>query len=146
MKRGKLSKRNSADRMLVLDVRDATEYKLGHPEGAFHFPYPRIYLGCVNDARPDDGGGCSEGTVSAVTQDPEDLYLMVEDKFRHGDQRMATLCRTGFRRVLAANLLSNPEQVICGSKYAADPDEDAACQAEYAGRGYTRGSNTEPQV
>ena len=93
VKKGKWTDRS--DKMVILDVRDATEYKLGHPEGAYHFPYPRIYRECVNDARPEDGGGCTDGTVMSYSQDPEDLFLMIEDKFPDKSQRMATLCRTG---------------------------------------------------
>ncbi|MDO4970279.1 MAG: rhodanese-like domain-containing protein, partial [Comamonadaceae bacterium] len=36
----------ASQRMALLDVRDATEYRMGHPEGAFHVPYPRIYRQC----------------------------------------------------------------------------------------------------
>jgi rhodanese-related sulfurtransferase len=133
------------DRLIILDVRDATEYKLGHPRGAYHMPYPRIYRECVNDTRPEDGGGCTEGTVQSYNQDPEDLFDMVEQKFPIKDQRLATLCRTGYRSVLAANILSKPEKVICDLKHTADgepvqPDYDN-CVVEYAGRGYTQVSN-----
>jgi rhodanese-related sulfurtransferase len=139
VKRGKWS--DSSDELTILDVRDATEYKLGHPEGAYHFPYPRIYRECVNDTRPEDGGGCNEGTVSQVRQDPEDLFLMVEETFPDKSQRLATLCRTGFRSVLAANILAKPEQYMCDLKYSDDEAALLACQTEYAGRGYTRVSN-----
>ena len=139
VKKGKWTERS--DKLIILDVRDATEYKLGHPEGAYHFPYPRIYRECVNDARPEDGGGCSEGTVQSYSQDPEDLFNMVEEKFPNKSQRLATLCRTGFRSVLAANILAKPEKVMCDLKYSDDSDALAQCQSEYAGRGYTRVSN-----
>jgi rhodanese-related sulfurtransferase len=137
VKKGKWTDRS--DKLIILDVRDATEYKRGHPEGAYHFPYPRIYRECVNNTRPEDGGGCNEGTVESIGQDPEDLFLMVEEKFPGKSQRFATLCRTGFRSVLVANILSKPEVYMCELKY-----EDAAltqCQNEYADRGYTRVSN-----
>ena len=139
VKKGKWTDRS--DKLIILDVRDATEYKLGHPEGAYHFPYPRIYRECVNDARPEDGGGCSEGTVKSYLQDPEDLFKMVEEKFPDKSQRFATLCRTGFRSVLAANILSKPEKYMCDLKYSDDEAALMACQTEYAGRGYTRVSN-----
>lgn len=136
-------KKKKSKKLIILDVRDATEYKTGHPEGAYHFPYPRIYRECVNDARPEDGGGCTDGTVpeSTVLQDPEDLFLMVEHKFPNKSQRFATLCRTGFRSVLAANILSKPEVVICDLNYSSDLDAYANCQAEYDGRGYDYVSN-----
>lgn len=139
VKQGKWTDRS--DELIILDVRDATEYKLGHPEGAYHFPYPRIYRKCVNDTRPEDGGGCNEGTEYSVAQDPEDLFLMVEKKFPNKSQRFATLCRTGFRSVLAANILSKPEKYMCDLKYSDDDAALMACQTEYAGRGYTRVSN-----
>lgn len=133
--------------LTILDVRDATEYKLGHPKGAYHFPYPRIYRQCVNDTRPEDGGGCSEGTIQSFAQDPEDLFNMVEDKFPNKYRRFATLCRTGFRSVLAANILSKPEEVICDLKHTdqttGDPIEPgySECVAVYTGRGYKNISN-----
>ena len=139
VKKGKLTDRS--DKLIILDVRDATEYKLGHPEGAYHFPYPRIYRECVNDDRPEDGGGCNQGTVQSYSQDPEDLFKMVEEKFPNKSQRLATLCRTGFRSVLAANILSKPEEVICDLKYSGVPADFAQCQSEYEGRGYNRVSN-----
>jgi len=139
VKKGKWTDRS--DKLIILDVRDATEYKLGHPEGAYHFPYPLIYRKCFNDARPEDGGGCSEELEGVTPQDPEDFFKMVEEKFPDKSQRFATLCRTGFRSVLSANILSKPEKVICDMKYSSDPGEFAQCQAEYAGRGYTRVSN-----
>ena len=137
-KKGKWTDRS--DKLVILDVRDATEYKLGHPEGAYHMPYPRIYRECVDDARPEDGGGCNEGTVASVAQDPEDLFLMVEERFPDKSQRLATLCRTGFRSVLAANILAKPETVICNLKYAGDPAYQN-CVDAYTGRGYNRVSN-----
>lgn len=139
VKKGKWTDRS--DKLVILDVRDATEYKRGHPEGAYHFPYPRIYRECVDNDRPEDGGGCNQGTVQSFSQDPEDLFLMVEARFPNKNQRFATLCRTGFRSVLAGNILSNPETVICDLKYSADPGAYASCQTSYAGRGYSRVSN-----
>ena len=139
VKKGKWTDRS--DKLIILDVRDATEYKLGHPEGAYHFPYPRIYRECVNDSRPEDGGGCSEGTIQSYSQDPEDLFNMVEEEFPNKSQRFATLCRTGFRSVLTANILSKPEKAICDLKYSGDPAALAQCQSDYTGRGYTRVSN-----
>jgi hypothetical protein len=53
------------------------------------------------------------------------------------------LCRTGFRSVLVANILSNPEKYMCDLKYSKPGDEAAlaVCKTEYDGRGYTRVSN-----
>jgi rhodanese-related sulfurtransferase len=140
VKKGKWADRS--DKLIILDVRDATEYKLGHPEGAYHFPYPRIYRKCIDNQRSEDGGSCTIGQDGpTVLQDPEDLFLMVEEKFPDKSQRLATLCRTGYRSVLVANILSKPEKVICDQKYSGDAGAHAACETEYADRGYSRVSN-----
>src|SRR5574343_454006 len=60
------SQRASADRLMIVDVRDATEYRRGHPVGARHIPYPRVFQECnANPKAPDDqvlrsedGGSC----------------------------------------------------------------------------------------
>ena len=117
VKRGKWTDRS--DPLVIVDVRDASEYVSGHPEGAIHVPYPRIYRECNNDNRSEDGGSCNEGSVpgSTVIQDPEDLFLEVESRIPDKSTRIATLCRTGFRSVLAGNILANPEEYL-GSDYA----------------------------
>ncbi len=119
---------------VIIDVRDASEYKLNHPRGAFHFPYPRIYRECVNDARTEDGA-CSEGTVNSVAQDPEELFLQVESKFRNKSITIAALCRTGFRSVLAANILAKPT-IICDLKGYQGVEYDD-CLKTYEGRGFS---------
>lgn len=119
VKRGKWSDRS--DPLVIVDVRDASEYARGHPEGAMHVPYPRIYRECTGDERTEDGA-CANGTVSSVGQTPENLFLEVEARIRDKSTRIATLCRTGFRSVLAGNILSNPEEYL---------------GPEYADRGYT---------
>lgn len=128
VKQGKMSDRS--DKLTIVDVRDATEYKMGHPEKAISSPYPRIYRECVDDNRTEDGA-CIDGTVSAVPQSPEALFLDIEAKIPDKNARIATLCRTGFRSVLAGNILANPTHFIC------DPS-DADCIEEYTGRGYSR--------
>ena len=133
---------NRSDRLIILDVRDASEYKSGHPPYAYHFPFPRIYQDCLNNARSGDGGKCLDGRVNPpIEQDPEDLFLMVEAKFPDKSQRFATVCRTGARSVKAANVLSKPEKFICDANYAGSPGAYEECVEEYAGRGYTRVSN-----
>jgi rhodanese-related sulfurtransferase len=121
VKRGKWSDRS--DPLVIVDVRDASEYPRGHPEGALHVPYPRIYRECVNDNRSEDGGSCTDGVVggSTVIQDPEVFFLEVEERIRDKSTRIATLCRTGFRSVLAGNILTRPDIFIHPS---------------YAGRGF----------
>lgn len=117
VKRGKWSDRS--DPLVIVDVRDASEYLRGHPEGSLHVPYPRIYRECENDNRSEDGGSCSDGVVPGTTvfQDPEDLFLEVEARIPDKSTRIATLCRTGFRSVLAGNILANPE-LFFGPGYA----------------------------
>ena len=149
VKRGKWSKRNRADRMVIVDVRDATEYKLGHPEGAYHHPFPRIFRECAEnpgdetdtELRTEDGA-CKYGTrkengvSQQVLQSPEGLFLEIEARFPDKTQRMATLCRTGFRSVRAANILTKPEVLICEDpNYTGDVLD---CKDEYSGRGYER--------
>lgn len=106
--------------LVILDVRTTGEYKAGHPDGAYHMPYPRVYRGCVDDLRTEDGE-CQNGKTYDVTQAPADLFAMVEDLFPDKDQPLATLCRTGSRSVDAANVLSSPETFL---------------GPEYEGRGY----------
>jgi len=108
--------------VVILDVRAVSEYKAGHPEGAYHMPYPRIYRTCVDGLRTEDGE-CQNGKLKDISQDPADLFAMVEELFPDKDQPLATLCRTGSRSVDVANILSSPETFL-------GPD--------YAGRGYTR--------
>ena len=113
---------DSSNKLVILDVRTTSEYKAGHPAGAYHLPYPRIYRACIDDLRTEDGE-CKIGRDGDdVLQDPEDLFDMVEELFPDKDQPLATLCRTGARSVLTANILSSPETFL-GPKYK--------------GRGYT---------
>ncbi|MCU7830464.1 MAG: rhodanese-like domain-containing protein [Candidatus Thiodiazotropha sp. (ex Myrtea sp. 'scaly one' KF741663)] len=126
------------EKLTIIDVRDATEYLLGHPKKAIHMPYPRIYRECVDDLRTEDGA-CSTGTVYQVRQDPEDLFLQIEDKIPKKNTPIATLCRTGFRSVLAANILSQPT-TICDLKGYVGADHDQ-CVTTYTGRGYSNVAN-----
>ena len=75
---------------VLIDVRTLREYASGHPEKAFNVPYPNIY-----------GGG---------DQDPAVLYW---EAYRIVDGKLDTpvilLCRTGYRSVLAGNILANPD-------------------------------------
>ena len=128
VKKGKWTDRS--DKLTIVDVRDATEYKLGHPEKAISSPYPRIYRECVDDNRTEDGA-CANGTVYAIPQSPEALFLDIESKIPDKNARIATLCRTGFRSVLAGNILANPAHYICDVS-------DTDCIEEYAERGYSR--------
>ena len=92
---------NSGESVLI-DVRRLREYRAGHPyaedgpvqKHAYNVPYPH--------------------KVSSNDQTPEDLYWGVHDIIISqlgGDAStpITTLCRTGFRSVLAGNILANPE-------------------------------------
>lgn len=106
-------------RMVVLDVRDATEYRLGHPEGARHLPYPRIYQQCQQHPsgapeaaiRSDDGSVCRFGAVpgSEVVMSAQDFWQAVQDILPYKDAPVAVLCRTGACAADAANLMARPD-------------------------------------
>jgi rhodanese-related sulfurtransferase len=117
VRKGKWS--DKSDPLVIVDVRDASEYARGHPDRALHVPYPRIYRECVNDNRSEDGGSCTDGVEPGSTevQDPEDFFLEVEERIPDKSTRIATLCRTGFRSVLAGNILARPD-IFLGPSYA----------------------------
>lgn len=122
-----------ADALTIVDVRDASEYAAGHPLGARHIPYPRVYQDCKSNpanlsdpvTRTPDGGSCLFGSVSgsAVAMSDEQLFLYFEAAFPDKAQRLALLCRTGSRSARAGNILANPEKYL---------------GAAYRGRGYTK--------
>lgn len=124
------------ERLTIVDVRDASEYRAGHPSGAVHMPYPRVYQSCKpNPAVPsdgklraEDGGSCLYGAVagSTVSMSDEQLFLSIEARFPDKAERLALLCRTGSRSARAANILAKPEKYL---------------GAAYAGRGYTQVHN-----
>lgn len=74
----------------LIDVRRLREYAAGHPEKAFNVPFPHK-VG-RNDQTPSDVYWAVHGVVNGNTDAP-----------------IMTLCRTGFRSVLAGNILANPE-------------------------------------
>jgi len=108
-------RRRPSKKLVILDVRAASEYKAGHPKGAYHMPYPRIYRGCVGNVRTEDGE-CQNGKTGDVAQTPADFFAMVEELFPDKDQPLATLCRTGSRSIDAANILASPETFL-GDEY-----------------------------
>jgi rhodanese-related sulfurtransferase len=125
------SQRTGSDRLTIVDVRDATEYRLGHPAGARHIPYPRVFQECNPNPkaagdqvlRSEDGGTCLHGTKkdSVVRMSDEELFKAFEAAYPDKNQPLALLCRTGSRSAKAGNVLSNPEKYL---------------GAAYAGRGY----------
>lgn len=121
------SQRPVHQRMTIVDVRDATEYRLGHPESARHLPYPRMYQACEAhpfgaaqaQVRSDDGGECRYGAVpgSVVAVSALDFFQAVQAALPYNDLPVAVLCRTGACAAEAANLLAQPEKVL-GAAYA----------------------------
>jgi len=134
VKRGQWT--DTKNRLTIVDVRDATEYRHGHPEGSPHVPYPRVFQACQPNpanasdplTRTEDGGTCLYGAVpgSAVTSSDEQLFRTFEALFPDKNARLALLCRTGSRSARAANVLTRPEKYLGQA---------------YAGRGYKRAYN-----
>lgn len=122
----------ASQRMALLDVRDASEYRLGHPEGARHLPYPRIYQPCQPhpsgapeaQIRSDDGSECRYGPVpgAEVRTSAAQFWQAVQAALPYKDAPVAVLCRTGACAVEAANLMARP---------------DLAVDKGLAGQGYT---------
>jgi rhodanese-related sulfurtransferase len=84
-------KMKTEDAVLV-DVRRLREYAAGHPEKAFNVPYP-------HKVDPNDQRGNESEVYWAI-------YNLVGGKV---DAPIMTLCRTGFRSVLVANILADPQ-------------------------------------
>ena len=109
-------------RMVLLDVRDVTEYRMGHPEGAYHLPYPRVYQACQPhpsgapeaQVRSDDGSMCRFGVVpgSQVLISAADFWKAAQEVLPYKDAPVAVLCRTGACAAEVANLLAHPESVL----------------------------------
>lgn len=89
-------------RPVIVDVRSIPEYVAGHPEGAFNIPYPFIVQDC-STITPD---GACVGPGPKTPQTDEDFVAAVEQAVPDKDTPIYTLCRTGHRSVLAANLLT----------------------------------------
>lgn len=111
-----------SQRMALIDVRDASEYRLGHPEGARHVPYPRVYQQCQPhpsgapeaQIRSDDGSQCRYGVVpgSQVGVTPAQFWQAVQDVLPYKDAPVAVLCRTGACAVDVANMLARPDLAV----------------------------------
>ena len=111
-----------SQRMALLDVRDATEYRLGHPEGAYHLPFPRIYQACQPhpsgapeaQVRSDDGSQCRYGAVpgSEVRMSAVDFWKALQTVLPYKDAPVAVLCSTGACAVEVANLMARPDLLV----------------------------------
>ena len=80
---------------VIIDVRTVEEFVGGHPPKAYSIPFPHIYNRQHN---PDKG--------DYIAQDPADFVAAVNAMELPKDTLIITMCRTGFRSVLAANLLA----------------------------------------
>lgn len=89
---------------VIIDVRSIPEYRAGHPEKALNIPYPRIWRGpCERYA----DGKCSETQdAHAIMQDESDFLAAVRAAVPDRSTPIYTMCRTGYRSVLAANILT----------------------------------------
>ena len=79
---------------IIIDVRTIEEYVGGHPRHAYSIPFPHIY----NRQRNPDKG-------EYIPQDPADFVAAVNALGLPKDTLIITMCRTGYRSVLAGNLL-----------------------------------------
>jgi rhodanese-related sulfurtransferase len=80
---------------VLIDVRTVEEYVGGHPSRAYSIPFPVIYNRQDN---PDKG--------ERIFQDPLDFVAAVNALDLPKDTLIITMCRTGYRSVLAGNLLA----------------------------------------
>ena len=81
---------------IIIDVRSIEEYVGGHPPGSYSIPYPHIYNRQHNPAKGD-----------YIPQEPEDFVAAVNAMGLPKDTLIITMCRTGYRSVLAGNLLAD---------------------------------------
>ncbi len=78
-------------RATLIDVRRLREHASGHPRKAYNVPFPHI--------------------VNNGDQDPAVFYWEVYRIMKGKTHKpIMTLCRTGFRSVLAGNILANPTE------------------------------------
>ena len=78
---------------VIIDVRTVEEYAAGHPPKSYNIPFPHIQS---RPNRPD-----------YIGQDPVQFINDVLAAFPDSSTPILTLCRTGYRSVLAANLLAD---------------------------------------
>ncbi len=80
---------------MIIDVRTIEEYVGGHPPGAYSIPFPHIY-----NRQRDPAKG------EYIPADPEAFVEAVDALDLPKDTLIITMCRTGYRSVLAGNLLA----------------------------------------
>ena len=105
---------------VIIDVRRISEYVAGHPPKAYNIPFPHVdgsanqpndatgYIGYDLSGNPDICfvPGCDDGTNNDGTLLPSDFVDYVQSLFPDKNTPILTLCRTGYRSVQAANLLT----------------------------------------
>jgi rhodanese-related sulfurtransferase len=107
---------------VIIDVRRVSEHVAGHPPGSYSIPFPHVdgspsepndstgYIGYDLSYNPDicfDDVKCPIGTNNDGILNPDDYVAYVESLFPDKDTYILTLCRTGYRSVQAANLLTD---------------------------------------
>lgn len=90
--RGNVGKSDFAN-SVIIDVRTVEEYGAGHPPKSANIPFPHIH------ARPNK--------PNYIGQDPVQFVSDVIAAYPDRNTPILTLCRTGYRSVLAANLLAD---------------------------------------
>lgn len=90
--KGNVDKYEFANAVLI-DVRTVEEYAAGHPPKSSNIPFPHIH------ARPN--------RANYIGQNPEQFVNDVIAAYPDRSTPILTLCRTGYRSVLAANLLAD---------------------------------------
>ena len=121
-------------RAVLIDVRTIEEYVGGHPPRAYSIPFPHIYNRQKNPEKGD-----------YIAQTEEDFVAAVDAMDLDKDTLIITMCRTGFRSVLAGNLLAdagytNVRNLWEGFKGKTKFDESGA-EADLNGDGIVDGSN-----
>lgn len=88
--------KSTAGEAVIIDVRTIEEHKGGHPEGSYNIPFPHVYNRQRSAAKGD-----------YIGQTPEDFVAAVEAAIPDKSTVIITMCRTGYRSVLAGNLLKD---------------------------------------
>jgi len=119
---------------ILIDVRTIEEYVGGHPPRAYSIPFPHVYNRQKSAAKGD-----------YIAQAPEDFVAAVNAMDLPKDTLIITMCRTGFRSVLAGNLLAdagytNVRNMWEGFKGKTKLDESGV-EADLNGDGIVDGSN-----
>jgi len=90
--KGNVGKSEFANAVIV-DVRTVEEYGAGHVPKSYNIPFPHIH------SRPNN--------PAYISQSPERFVSDVMSEFPDKSTPILTICRTGYRSVLAANLLAD---------------------------------------